>query len=355
MPVTIRDIARKLKISHSTVSRVINNQKSDFFSADTRTRVLQTAEEMGYRPNYHARSLNSGRSMTIGLVLDGNAGNDRFWQRMLGGVEDGARLRGYDLVVIGAANGKPVLERAVQYCNERRVDALVVPGFLRPLVGSEMLENYDGPVVIASMLRYAKSRHICVDLDPAPGIEAAVKHLVQLGHRNILWFDVQGRTSEDALQRRDAFRSAATQLGIESQEFRPSEASMVSVEENVAWARHHFYAALERHPLATAVMCFNDVTAFGVYSVLAGRGITVPQQMSVVGFDDIYAEVASPPLTVASHMLTEIGLRAAELAIELSGSMENGRLMKSAIVIKRQHFVPSKLIVRKSTAPPRTH
>ena len=323
MPVTIRDIAKKLNISHSTVSRIINHRESDFISADTRTSVLRVAEEMGSRPNYHARSLHSGRSMAVGLVLDSSS-IDPFWQSMFSGVEDGARALGYDLVIIGPAHGQSALERAMTYCSECRVDALVVPGYLSSLVGSEILANFSGPAVIAGTPQTSKFNHISVDLDLNPGIDAAVEHLAQLGHRNILWFDAHSQVCAGALARCGAFRRAAVRLGLNGVEARMGTEDAKSAEQCVESARRHFPAALEQNPKATAVMCFNEATAFGVYAQLAQLGKAVPQHMSVIGFDDIHAIVASPSMTVVSHMLNEIGRRAVELAIELSRSMGNG-------------------------------
>lgn len=115
----------------------------------------------------------------------------------------------------------------------------------------------------------------------------------------------------------------------------------------VELARRTFPDALKQLPGATSVICFNEAMAFGVYAAAADMGLRIPQDLSVIGFDDIHAEVASPAMTVVSHMLNQIGARAAELAIKLA---EN-RASKSRPPRRRER-VAAELIVRKSTVPP---
>ena len=348
MAVTIRDIAKRLNLSHSTVSRIINKRDSKFISPETRERVRQTADELGYRPNYHARSLQTGRANTLGLVLDKPEpqSEDRFWQSMLTGISTGARVHKYDLLVIGASKDRSEIERGLEYVLEHRVDALVMPGYLGTIHHSDVLKKSDAPIVFAAG-GLADSPHPSVDLDSGPGIDAAVDYLGGLGHRRLLWFDVELAANSVAAERRAAFRAAIERRALKGVEAALSSDETINDERTVEFARRRFPDALTKLPGATAVICFNEPTAFGVYAAAADRGLRVPQDLSVIGFDDIHATVAAPGMTVVSHMLYAIGLKAAELAIKLS---EN-RVSKVKAQ-PRQVRIAAELIIRQSCAAP---
>jgi DNA-binding LacI/PurR family transcriptional regulator len=348
MAVTIRDIAKHLNLSHSTVSRIINNRDSEFISSATRTRVQQTAQELGYHPNYHARSLQTGRTHAIGLVLDrpNPQSENRFWQFMLNGISVGARAHDYDLLCIGPARGQSELERGLEYVKERRVDALVVPGYFGFVTHSAILNQADAPIVLAGG-GPADSRHPIVEHDPAPGIEAAVDHLAELGHRRILWFDVERTDSGAAQERRAAFCKAIERRALKGIDARMGCDEQPSQERSVELARRAFPEALKQLPGATSVICFNEPTAFGVYAAAADCGLRIPQDLSVIGFDDIHALVASPAMTVVSHMLYKVGAKAAELAIKLAESRTATTRFHG-----RRERIPTELIIRKSTVAP---
>jgi len=355
MAVTIYDLARRLKLSHSTVSRVMNHRDSAFISEQTRTRVLNLANEMGYAPNYHSRSLHAGCAMTLGLVSCVQGGADeRFWRPMLGGVELGARALGYDVLVVGPTKGRTEFQCGLDYCRERRIDALVVPGFALPADFTESAVGARAVIVLAGKSRHGVSPLDCVDFDPAPGIAAALEHLAALGHRRVLWFDVHGRELEDAAtQRRKLFRQAAQHLALDVRIVSRAEAALGNDEQgDVETAQRCFPDALDEFPEATAVVCYNEATAFGAYAALAERGLRVPTDMSVIAFDDIHATIAAPAMTVVSHMLAEIGFEAAKLAIELSQGERSSKRTKGAPAAGCTRLIPAKLMVRKSTAAP---
>ena len=348
MAVTIRDIAKKLNLSHSTVSRIINNRNSSFISSETRERVRQTAEQLGYRPNYHARSLQTGKANVLGLVLERPTpkSEDRFWQGMLNGISNGARSLGYDLLIIGPAREQTEIERGLEYITEHRVDALVIPGYLSVVHASDAWLNTTAPIVLAGNSS-KDARHFVVDLDAAHGIEAAVDHLAELGHRRMLWFDVEPEGSGTVSERRAAFHHAIQRRALKGVEASLHSDGGLDDQRTVELSRRSFPAALAKLPEATAVICYNEPTAFGVYAAAADRGLRIPRDLSVIGFDDIHAAVAAPSMTVVSHMLYAIGLKAAEVAINLS---ENPAARSSPA--PRRELIPAELIVRQSTAAP---
>lgn len=341
--IRLKDVAEKAGVSVWTVSKVLNPGADTARISDECARgVRAAAETLGYRPNYHARSLQTGRAQALGLVLQGSEGSDvprdQFWSFMLRGVETRARSLGYDVLIIGPKGTQNEIERGVEYVKEQRVDALVVPGYMSAVAYSDMLENYDVPAVLATSPR-PSWRHTVVELDPAPGIAAAVEHLVALGHRKLLWL---GPDDEGGRKRQAAFTRAAKAAGIATGlvVFKTTANGTDAV---IAEAQRVFSAQLKEKFSATGVVCYNEAAALGVYAAAAEAGLKIPRDLSVIGFDDIHAAMALPPMTVASHMLEEIGARAAELAVELTqkrGKRRNPRVERIA----------SKLVVRKSTA-----
>jgi len=352
MAVTIYDLARCLKLSHSTVSRAMNHPDSAI-SEQTRERVLRLAREMGYSPNYHSRSLQTGCAMTLGLISCGGGAGEWFWRPMLGGVEQGARALGYDVLVVGQTKGRTEFQCGLDYCREQRIDALVVPGFAIPTRFAEDAMIAAAVVVVAGNSGHGASSLDCVDFDPAPGIAAALEHLAALGHHRILWFDVHGRELQGApAQRRELFCHAAQRMALDVRVASCIAPARRIDEQDAETALRCFPGALDGFPEATAVVCYNEASAFGVYAALAERGLRVPTDMSVISFDDIHATIAAPPMTVVSHMLTEIGFESAKLAIERSQAKQPGKQARTAPAAGRTHLIPAKLIVRKSTAAP---
>ena len=359
--VRLKDVAEKAGVSIWTVSKVLGAESARGnarISPACARKVIKAADLLGYRANYHARSLQKGCSQCIGLLMgaDTNVHVDPFWAHLLGGVEARARALGYDTIVIGPANNKSEVERGISYIKEQRVDSLIVAGHICADFREGKMESLDIPIVVAASSR--QSRHWTVEVDPGPGIVAAVAHLAELGHRSLIWFcPEEGRTVQ-AEERRIAFECAAKAAGIKEQKtYFDKNQKIGSIAELIAAARNHILPMLKKTHTFTGVVCYNEATALGVYSAANELGIRIPRDLSVVGFDDLYSHVTLPAMTVASHMLPEMGACAAELAIRL-GSAENGQAGQKAGEFasdKPLHPVtkiPSKLIVRSSTAAP---
>ena len=343
--IRLKDVAEKAGVSVWTVSKVLNPGADNARISDECAKsVRAVAETLGYRPNFHARSLQTGRTHALGLVLQGSDGcdvpRDQFWSFMLRGVETRARSLGYDVLIIGPKGTRNEIERGVEYVKEQRVDALVVPGYMSAVAYSDMLENYDVPAVLATSPRPSR-RHTVVEFDPAPGIAAAVEHLAALGHRKLLWL---GPDHDDGRNRLAAFTRAARTVGVSGRVVVFKTAAS-GTEDFIAEGQRAFSVQLKEKFSATGVICYNEAAALGVYAAAAESGLKIPRDLSVIGFDDIHAAMALPPMTVASHMLEEIGARAAELAVELAE--KRGKRRKP-----RVETVASKLVVRSSTAQP---
>ncbi len=347
--VRLKDVAAHAGVSIGTASKVLNGNRTDLaFSEDCVRRVRRAARELGYTPNYLARSLQTGRSYALGLVLGNPGGGSAggFYSRMIDGLMGRAHALGYHLVTIGSARGSSAVGEGLAFLGERRVDALVVPAFTCGWrVPADLLEAA-APVVLTNFV--GETRLPSVELEEVSGIAAAVDHLRGLGHRRLLWVGVSGARHPSGETRRSAFWQAAETPGLEAEELLlplPS-GRPYGLESEVAQARDALLARAGAGLEATGLVCYEESIAQGAYAALSELGLRVPQDVSVIGFDDIYAPMAWPPMTVVSHMLEQIGQAAAEMAVQMVEDGPDGD--RDGDLCRR---IPAELVIRKSTGP----
>lgn len=325
--VTLRHVAAEAGVSVATASRVLNRGKfAERISEPCADRVRAVALRLGYRTNYLARSIKLGRSDAIGLALElGEPGAARtpavlignsYYQSLIAGIEAGTYETTYGLSLIGPGNGVTALERGLRAIEERRLDALIVVGFGLKPAQQQLLQGRERvPVVVIQP--DATTKLPSVDFDDQAGVRLAVQHLAELGHRELLW--VGPATSEDmahAVQREQYFMTTVWDLGLRGASCRFEAHRQPAGNRLHELAEAALGPQLRKPHRATAVVCYNDLVAIGVLRALAHRGYRVPQRMSVVGFDNIEADVAVPPLTSVDHRLFELGRRACALALE---------------------------------------
>ena len=348
--VRLKDVAEQAGVSIGTASKVLNGSRADLaFSADCVRRVRRAARELGYAPNYLARGLQTGRSYALGMALGAlgrNAWSD-FWSQMLGGMVGQAHALGYHCITIGAEDGPSSVHKGLRFLRERRVDGLIVPGFACPSqVPLELLEPA-GPVVLINF--FHETSLPSVELDGASGMAAAVRHLRDLGHRRLLWIGQPAERHPSSEERRGAFWSAVREGGLEGEEVVlpviPAAYEEV-LPDVIAGSCAELLERWRGGLGATGLICYDEGIAFGAYAALAQMGLRVPQDVSVVGFDDIYAHVAWPPMTVVSHMLGQMGSAAAEMAVQMAEDEPD-----AAPDAGLRRRIPAELVVRKSTGP----
>jgi LacI family transcriptional regulator len=348
---TLKEVAALAEVSLFSASKVLNGTwREARIGESCAERVQAAAAKLGYAPNYHARSLIRGRAQTLGLVLREPRHNDTdFAGALMAGIEEHLAQREHDLLLVGRRRGGTEIEHGLDCLRQQRVDALIVPGQLGEMIWTDEFEAAEGPIVLA--VAKPGSAHPAVDVDATPGIGAAVRHLAELGHREVLWLapaaDDAGVAGE---ARRKALVDAAAELGMRCTAApMPPLGGFVSGDDRSEAARRHAAGVLTEPFAFTAAMCFNDQIALGLCRAANDRGLRVPRDFSVVGFDDLQSRQAVPRLTTVSHELPAIGARAAELAIALA---EDRRLAKR--LRGRVERLPARLIVRESTAPPRS-
>jgi len=330
---TLKDLAHRLGVHYSTVSRVINPATRHLISADVARRVLDAVAEHGYRPNRMASSLRTRRSHTIGVVLP-DISNPVFPPIVLG-IEKVLAENGYVALVANAGSDRAQQRFVVDQMLARQVEGLILATVTRhdPVL-AHCLE--DGIAVITVNRSEEKDAVPCVVSDDRLGMRLTVNHLVGLGHRHIA--HIAGpQTLSTGYLRRQGFVAAMKAHGLEPRVVRAD-----------AFTRERGRAAcaaiLDEFPGITAIAAGNDLMALGCYDALRAAGRRCPEDMSVVGHDDMpLADMLAPPLTTIRIALHEMGAQAAQL---LLGHIHGARSGASRIVL------PPELVVRGSTAAP---
>ncbi len=334
-PVSIKDIARAAGVSHSTVSRALRD--SPLVSPETKARIKRLAEEMGYSPSAVARGLVTRRTRTVGMVVTSIA--DPFVAEVMRGVEDAAHQAGYS-VFLSSSRAIPEREiSVVRTFRQRRVDGVIVTASRVGSLYAPLLEEIQVPVVLINNQQPGTYTY-SVSMDDREGAQMAVDHLIQLGHRRIGYIGCVHR--EASSQAREAgYRAALEAHGIS-----PDPRWMVypTETEDVQNGQIGLDLLLALPSPPTAIFCYNDMTAIGVLQRCYRRGIRVPDDLSLVGFDDIaIAAYTIPPLTTVRQPKYEMGYQAMEMVLDL---LEDHPV--------EDVLVQGTLIVRDSCQPPNT-
>ncbi|GCE45368.1 LacI family transcriptional regulator [Thermosporothrix hazakensis] len=329
--VSISDIARAAGVSHSTVSRALRD--SSLISPQVRAQIQQLAREMGYTPNAIARSLQTQRTKTIGVVVTSIA--DPFYGDIVKGVEAVTRAAGFS-VFLGVSHNDPFQEmQVIESFHQRRVDGLIIAS--SRITGSfhSRSDRLHIPTVLVNNQTEAQEAPLhWVAIDDKRGAMLAVEHLVQLGHRSIGYLGLGNRPRSNRL-RLEGYRQALVQAGITP---RPEWIRVVahdqeSEPDDAGLGRQALPELLDSD--ITALFCYNDMVAIGVLLACRDLGIAVPQQLSLVGFDDVItASYVSPALTTVHQPKLQLGQLAAQTMLDIlqNRPVENHLLFPSLIV-----------------------
>ncbi|OLC09554.1 MAG: hypothetical protein AUH39_04350 [Chloroflexi bacterium 13_1_40CM_67_9] len=333
---TIRDVARRARVSHQTVSRVINGHES--VTAETRDRVVRAIRELEYVPSAVARSLSSQRTHTLGMVTTDVS--DHFFAEAVAGAEAEARKRGYFLIIGSIEEGSEDDERTyLRLMLERRVEGLIVAVPRLRLAEDDLLADAVAripTVLVASDIDLAGADH--VDIDNRRGGYEATAYLAAQKHRLIA--TITGPLDwPSARARLDGYRDALRDAGI--------SADRGLVEPCVDWGLESGRRAAERllasNPKLTAIFAQSDLLALGAIAALRARGMRIPEDVSVVGFDDIpVSSVFDPPLTTVRQPMREVGELAARLIGDRAASARKAK--------GTRHMLRAPLVIRGSVA-----
>lgn len=306
--VTVLDVAREAGVSPSTVSRILNGTAR--VTSDKRSAVEAAIRKLDFRPNLFARSLKTGTTMTVGILTQDV--ESPFYGRAMKGIEAGLAGTGYaPIMVSGHWNAAEEAER-VRLLMARRIDGLVIlTGHLDDHQIAEFARHQ--PIVVTG--RQLDAPHVrALTLDQEAGGHLATRHLLDLGHRRIA--HIAGPPDHtDATDRRAGYERALREAGIA-----PAPELVVPgdfLENGGLLAMNRL---LDSGQLFTAVFTANDQTAFGARMALYRRGVRVPDDVSIVGVDDLSATAyATPPMTTVRQPLYEMGLAAAHALLTMLG------------------------------------
>lgn len=333
---TLSDVAARAGVSVSAVSRVLSDAPSARVSAETRQRIQEAAQALGYRPNFAARALKFSRTNVIGLIVPDLT--NAIFTELMRGVEEEAHDRDY-MVLLARAEGMPEGQESIpRLIGEGRVDGVLVqvgdnmrPQDLQTLVEGSL------PVVFVNSIHPQRAGSVLVEDEL--GMRIATEHLIELGHTRIAF--IGGMPASDTSRRREqGFRGAMTDAGLAVAE---DQITRLGYEPRSGGAALAQLAALSPRP--TAVVVANVNAALGALLEARRLGLRVPEDLSIVAMHDAWtAETAWPPLTTVRMPLYELG-RAGMAAIF-------DRITAGTVADVTVHDPAPLLVVRESTAAP---
>jgi LacI family transcriptional regulator len=334
---SLKILAEHLGLSRTTVSLILNDAPlAKDFLPETRRRVLQAAENFSYRPNYFARSLTSKRTYLIGVIApDFGSGYD---STILSGIEGRLLNTDYTYLVSSHLWSSTLLLRNVQLLVDRGAEGLLLINTTLPAAPDIPTVSICGHSAPAGTSR--------IFIDNFYGVSEALKHLVNLGHTRIAFFKGH-EGSVDTEERWRAVERTCRKLGV-----RVDPALMVQLErlekmgtQGIEEGKIAAEKLLARKRPFTALLAFNDMSAFGAMNALREAGYKLPQDISVMGFDDIeFASIVYPPLTTVRQPLRMMGECAADIVLR--------RIENDGIALEDMRIRPQ-LVVRASTCPAR--
>jgi DNA-binding LacI/PurR family transcriptional regulator len=342
--VNLRMLAEHLELSQTTVSLVLNNSPSaKSIPHETRIRVTEAAERFNYRPNYFARSLRQSKSMSVGVLAPDLS--EGYFTRVMSGVVQELTAAHYFYFTACHDWKRELIEKYPRMLVERAVD-----GFLLLNTPADHIEV---PVPVVAISAHSAAENVTnIVLDHHLAVSQALTHLYALGHRRIAF--MRGpRAIPDSEYRWESIQQLAGDMNLQI------DPALVIRIDSAGWSMkdgHHPMAPeigykpmqglLEKSRDFTAIFCFNDIAAIGAIRALKDAGLSVPGDVSVVGFDDIQsAAYSTPSLTTVRQPLAEMGKRGAEVLLDRIANRE--KEYPSEIVMAPE------LVIRESTGPAR--
>lgn len=327
MGVTIKDIAKQANVSIATVSKVINN-KDEGFSLETKNRVIKIMHELDYHPNSIARGLVTKRTNVIGLILPDIT--NPFFPEVVRGVEDTANAHGYNLVLCNTDDDEKKEKKYFRILRDKYVDGVIYTN-AAALRDKNIKILVDDEIPFVLMDRYTENQIIpYIHTDNEMGMYEAVKYLIDKGHRKISY--ISGPVGDIVAENRiRGYKRAMIESGIKF-----NETLLRYGNYKVASGIRCMESLLSSGMDFTAVVCANDMMAVGALDVLKNKGISVPEEISITGYDDIFlSQMTTPKLTTISQPKYELGRISAEILFKLI----NGEEIDSREIKLEPHLV----------------
>lgn len=328
---TIKDVARKAGVSVSTVSRAFNNY-SDISEA-TRESILKISEELGYRPNVIARSLSSGRHFRLGMLVEdyepSGLLNPLVFEIIMG-FKNAAAKQDYELILLSTTSDMQRSQDLIKFFNEKQLDGAFVLGLKMTDQYYKELNNINYPCVLHD-IPTQNPMVTCVGVDNVKGAFMAVDHLIKYGHKKIGFINGH-KDAFVSYERLDGYYLALSRNGIQIDKnlIAHGDFSDKTAEQSVI-------ELARRNSDMTAVFCSSDLMAIGAINGLNNLGYSVPEDISVVGFDDAYiAQCMIPRLTTIHQDRNRIGETAANMLINMISGQTMGRVLLEPELVLRE-------------------
>lgn len=331
---TIKDVAQKANVSIATVSRVLNNLTG--YSDKTKQKVNQAIKELGYQPNAIARGLINKRTQTIGVMFP--KVSSAFSSDLLHGIDEFAHDSNYSVVVCNTDNDGKRTMKYLQLLREKQVDGIIFSSEVLSKEYYEVLENMKIPVVlVSSQTDFAKVPYVKVDDYQA--VYDAIQFLISKGHRKIAMISGTKGDPLAGTPRVQGYRKALEANGIAFDSSR-----LVYGDFSFESGSRAMEAILRKAGEATAVFAASDEMAIGALSAALKHGLNVPEDISIMGYDDLKpAQMVTPPLTTVRQPLYEMGKIASEKLIRM---IETGEIAANKIIA---HSIVERQTVRTLT------
>ncbi len=332
MPVTIKDLARESGVSPSTVSYVLNGGPRSV-SEETRRRVMEARDKLNFHPNSAARSLSRRRVDAIGVVYNYAQTDDvnDYFATILHGVLATCLHYQQNTMLLTTHEWADIAQNIGTYC-DGRVDGLLVIAPPHDLGIVDALHQSNKPWVLVGDL-HPSPLASCIDIDNRAASKSATEYLISMGHRRIEYYagDTNQRSS---IERIEGFHNAMTEAGLPM-----ADGSIVHGRYNPPSGEERARELLKRpkNDWPDAIACGNDGIAFGVLTVLVENGVRVPEEISVLGFDDVASAALAPvALTTVHQPFRQIGKRAAEIVLDgIAGTCQPVREIVDTWLVER--------------------
>ena len=333
--ITIKDIGRMANVSHTTVSRALNNKSR--IRIETKEKILAIAKELNYRPNFIARSLVMRQTKTFGLVITTIA--NPFYNELAQGIEATARGFGYNIIFCSTHSDLSAEKHYIEMLRSKGVDGIIFTSAHMEDPNIVALAEEGFPIVLVNRRTYhplVKEKVDYVGVDNILGGFLAVEHLIRLGHNRI---GLIGGSSESSvgLERLEGGRKALETYGLEQRDDYSLEGNFLK---EAGYEGGKRFLKMVEPP--SAIFASNDYMALGIYQAVLEEGLSIPEDMALIGFNDIeFAAIKGIELTTIGQKKFEMGSLAVEILIEKIERDENQPSMKEI-------FLKPELIIRKT-------
>lgn len=329
--VTLKDIAKLCGVSIATVSMIVNG-KDDRISKETRSNVLSIIKEYNYVPNRIASSLVTKTTKSIGLILPDIS--NPFFPGVARGVEDYANENGWSVILCNSDNSEKKEDMYLDMLQEKKVDGIILSAASERSESSATTENISVPIVSVDRENKFIPSEGNVVIDNIQGSYEAVTHMLERGYTKIIHLSGQ-MNLHTAKERYEGYMKAHREFDIE-----PTSNHLYEGEYTSEYGERIVNQLIQSGITFDGLFCGNDLIALGALKVLKANQISVPDQVGIVGFDDVYlSQLVTPELSTVHQPIYELGYKSAELLIKISMSKETKqkevrKLLQSSLVVR---------------------